>query len=421
MRQQNEHIIQGTFDIPADMPVGTRLVRFTGSDPNSVAQASYVGDHTVTIDTVRTIRTTLIQGVDPLAQTFTLDASRWLGAVDIYFTQVGTQAVRVQLRTVALGMPTEVSVTEGYLTGDAIKAQCQAAPDQQQVRLTFDPVYVEAGTTMALVVLTDDPHHELAIARLGEFDPTGKAWVRAQADQAGVLLSSSNGQAWTVHQEADLKYRLLGLQFDAKHAATLTATTTFDLNPKDALMLRATTQQAAGDEQQCHFRIVAGDQTLAVPVNTLTSVPKAMASGQLEVELNGTATASPLVYPDLQLQVGQLIGQAVYVSRLITLPKRSDKIVVKFDTSKPKKLARQELQGMVTVSLQPFDHAGAMKTLWDITASLDIKGQACEATLVLDDDQTQAQAVQLQLVLQQPPDSTYRPELRNLHVVIHEN
>lgn len=421
MSKQFEYMVRGTFDIPADMPVGKRLVRFSGSDPNSVAQASYVGDHKIKTETVQTIRTTLIQGVDPLAQTFNLQESRWLGAVDLYFTKIGTKAVRVQLRTVALGMPTEESVTEGYLSGAAIQAQ-QPVPLNQSVkiRFKFDPVYIEQGTTMALVVLTDDAEHELAIARLGEFDPTGKVWVRAQADQAGVLLSSSNAQAWTVHQEADLKYRLLGLKFDAQQPSMIPVTNSqpLVLKPKDTLMLRATIQRTAADQQACDFRIVGGKQPLALPANSSTQVLEAIEAGQLEVELAGTDNTSPLIYPDLQLQVGRLIDQAVYVSRIIPLRARSEKIVVKFDLKKPSDL---KLEDIVQVSFQPVAHGGMKLDDWDMNPLFEINAQACEATMVLTDTQKQAKNVQLKLVLQQPAASDYRPELRNLHVVFHES
>ncbi len=74
----NQGQISGKIKIPANIPAGTKLVQFYG-DKGSYGEATYTGKKTITIEERR--RVIAARRVDPLAQTFTLNESRHIGAV----------------------------------------------------------------------------------------------------------------------------------------------------------------------------------------------------------------------------------------------------------------------------------------------------------------------------------------------------
>lgn len=139
--------------------------------------------------------------IDPLAQTFRVSRICQLESAHLMLTKRGAagRPIMVQVRTTSNGVPTSQVLAEAHHTPAAVgqfEAVFNAAP------LLFP------GIEYALVVLTDDLSHEVAIATLGEYDSTAGAWVSGQSYEIGVLLSSANAQTWTAHQDRDLWFRL---------------------------------------------------------------------------------------------------------------------------------------------------------------------------------------------------------------------
>ncbi len=62
--------LSGTFTIPAGVPAGTKLVVFRGGEGGSTAQATFVGQGTLEVTTLRQVQTVTNTNIDPLAQTF---------------------------------------------------------------------------------------------------------------------------------------------------------------------------------------------------------------------------------------------------------------------------------------------------------------------------------------------------------------
>ena len=198
-------VVRGSFTVPANMPVGTKDVEFIGRD-GSYGSAHYTGRNTIETRELRRITTITTLRSDPLAQTFTLDSGRHIAALDLWFRQKGDSQVRVQIRETQLGIPNQTVLTEASLEPSQINLSGTAT------RFEFQPVYLNAGQEYALVLLTDDGVHEVAIAELGKYDAS-HGWVTSQPYQVGVLLSSSNAQTWTPHQDRDLSFTLHAARF----------------------------------------------------------------------------------------------------------------------------------------------------------------------------------------------------------------
>lgn len=305
-------LLTGAFQIPPAIPAGAKLVEFLGAG-GSYGSATYVGRGTIVTETRRRILTTLVQRfnpVDPLAQTFVLPERRVVGGIDLWFTvKGGTSPVTVQIRETQVGIPTTTVLTEGRLPASAIKT------DGNATRITLDPVALEGNREYALVVLTDDANHAVAVAELGKYDPrTG--WVTAQPYQIGVLLSSSNASTWTPHQTQDLTFRLLGCRF-TQTSKTVSLGQYAVTNLSDVMALAGVERPAAGTDVQflatdAQGRIytLSEDQGLALSEKL---------SGNLAVsaKLTGTESASPILYPGTQLVFGTLEAAGDYLSRAI--------------------------------------------------------------------------------------------------------
>lgn len=220
----NRGKIKGRFTVPRNIPAGTKLVQFFG-DKGSYGEATYTGKKTITIEERR--RVIAARRVDPLAQTFTLNESRHIGGVELWFVNSSKKRVVVQIRETAVGMPSQTVIAESYIEPKDIKV------DGTATRIEWPPVFCHAGEEYAIVLLTDDQGTAVKIAELGKYDAVNSRWVTSQPYQVGVLLSSSNASTWTPHQNLDLTFRLLAAKFsENSHVIDLgkvTATNTSDL------------------------------------------------------------------------------------------------------------------------------------------------------------------------------------------------
>lgn len=210
-------VLSGKFTIPEGLPPGRHRVGFTGAG-GSFAEAFYFGEIITEVAPAPRPRVTRL--IDPLAQTFRLEEGRYITSVDIGVRTIGStsNAITVQIRDVDLGIPTAISLAEGSIPGDELSATGWTTVELER------PLWVPADQEFAIVVLTDDSAHAVAIAQLGKFDIGASRWVTSQPYTIGTLLKSSNASTWTPFQEADMTFRL--------NAASFTATTrTVDLGP----------------------------------------------------------------------------------------------------------------------------------------------------------------------------------------------
>ena len=200
--------ITGNFLIPANIPAGSKRVTFLG-DQGSFGEGRFVGEGVIVTRIMRQVNVITRAFVDPLAQTFRLEQGRHVTGLDLAFKVKGSSSnpVYVEIRETTTGLPNSTMVCEGVIQGSDIATT-------GWTKCTFTrPVYLEAGTEYAIVLLTDDPNHAVAIAEGGKFDSVNQRWVTSQPYTVGVFLVSSNASTWTPVQEADLTFRLYGASF----------------------------------------------------------------------------------------------------------------------------------------------------------------------------------------------------------------
>lgn len=349
-------IVSGSFKIPADVPVGTKTVRITGTG-GSWGESSYLG--TNTISSVAFARpnisvqnvlganglltfyssdgysrleynpyNTCASGIDPLAQTFTVPSRQQIAGVDLWFATAGASQVIVQIRETSTGFPNKSVLAEARIeAGDILT-------NGQPTRILFPaPVLLSADTEYALTVLTVDADAALHVAELGKYDATAGKWVTSQPYQVGTLLSSSNASTWTAHQDRDMAFRLLRANF-SETSRTVDLGSVPVNNATDLMLLplaeitdSATTVVYTLTLPDTGEIMLAARQHVTLPAPVTGNVG-------VKATLAGNAAFSPVLWPGSQLVVGTVDDESLYVSRAI--PAGQDaKVRVIFDALIP--------------------------------------------------------------------------------------
>lgn len=317
--------IRGRFTVPADVPVGTKAVAVQGERVSG--QTSYTGNGVITITERRRVttlttvnwnditnitnitnvtninnNTNVWNNIDPLAQTFTLEENRHIAGADLWFKALGTLSVLVQIRETTAGVPNGVVLSHRRLAANQINAD-------GVTRVTWEPVWLEAGREYALVILTDDAEHALAVAEVGKKDEN-LGFITSQTYHVGVLLSSANASTWTAHQFADMTFRLLAAKFvETEKTQSLGS---YHLNGYTDLMILASVERTAG-ETDVDFTI--GEHRLKDNTPLPLNEPLANSPYQINCKLSGSEKNSPVVYPGVQLAAGRIRDTGTYVSR----------------------------------------------------------------------------------------------------------
>ncbi|MCG5240098.1 DUF4815 domain-containing protein [Azospirillum doebereinerae] len=300
-------VLSGTFTVPANIPQGSKRVEFRGVQ-GSYGVSTYVGNGKITTETRRRVVTITETHVDPLAQTFTLDTTRLLHAVDLWFTaKGGANDVIVQIRETEVGFPNRTVLSEGRIPASAIVL------GGSHTRIAIDPLVAEAGREYALVVLTDDAAHAVAVAELGKNDPVN-GWVTRQPYQIGVLLSSSNAVTWTAHQEKDMTFRLLAAEYTSTTKEVVLGTHTLT-NASDLIALAAVDRPAANTDVEFVVVDASGNIHTLTEMQPLNLTDRISGSVTIKAVLKGGGTMSPVLYPDIKTAVGNLSVTGDYVSR----------------------------------------------------------------------------------------------------------
>lgn len=218
--------ISGTFTIPANTPAGVKAVEATGS-AGSWASATFTGQVIVREPPPPTRD---VRNFDPVAQTFTLEESRWITSIDIAFRAKGSAAngVRVEIRSTLTGQPTGNVLAKGSIDGSFATTGWTNIPLDR-------PFWAKAGIEYSFTLRTDDNAHRVGLAELGKFDNTANQWVTSQPYGIGVLLKSSNNETWTPFQTQDLMFRIKCAKFTSN-------TRTVDLGPIRRLVATSITR-----------------------------------------------------------------------------------------------------------------------------------------------------------------------------------
>ena len=301
-------IARGKFTIPANIPAGVKSVEIIG-ERGSRGLAQFTGRGEITLEERRRVIT--VTRYDPLAQTITLlTEGRHIAAVGLWFEDIGDKPVTVQIRETATGLPTGAVLAEARITAAQIRGN-----GEETVVDFATPLYIEALQEFAVVILTDDNKHSLAIAEVGQYDRRAQRYVTEQGYSVGVLLSSSNASTWTPHNNADLAFRLYAAEFTATEHTTDLKTQTAH-NASD-LYLMADVERP-GTETDVSFTFVADDRRYALQ-DKQTGRLDVRTDGDLtaKVTLRGSKTRSPVLYPGALLALGDLQETATYISRAV--------------------------------------------------------------------------------------------------------
>lgn len=301
--------------IPEGIPAGAKDVVVQGASGLQGA-ATYVGRGTIVDRELRRVATTGVfrQPVDPLAQTFTLPESHSVSGVEFHFETIGSAVaandVYVQIRGVSLGIPTNEVLAEGRIKFDDIVLHPAYA------RAEWSPVVLDTNATYAIVLLTDDPDHAVAVAELGKFDQFQQSWVTGQPYPIGVLLSSSNAQTWTPHQSVDLKFRLLAADYLTTTRRVQLATIPVT-DATDIAVLAGVERPTSDCDVTFELELDDGVIIEVVEFQGVQLGEPYTGDVQVFASLAGTSKFSPTVYEGVQLVVGTIHNSDDYITRAI--------------------------------------------------------------------------------------------------------
>jgi hypothetical protein len=407
LKANNQGKLKGKFTVPSSVPAGTKLVQFFGSQ-GSYGEATYTGRGVITTeerrrvtiitDTRRDETTVVSQRYDPLAQTFTLNESRHIAGVDLWFTNKGEKRVVVQIRETSVGMPTQMVIAESYILPSDINTNGTAT------RITWSPVWCEAGQEYALVLLTDDASTAVKIAELGKHDSVNNHWVTSQPYQVGVLLSSSNASTWTPHQNRDLTFRLLAAKFtEVFHVFDLGKVTAN--NTSDLIALANIDLVSSDTNVELMLTEVGESSTEHSLSDNLPIALRSRLNGELVVKatLRGSEKRSPVFYPGVQLILGEIAETADYVTRSIPAGSNA-KVTITYEALIP---GTADIKTYVQQSNSKWQLVG-------LTIGKPVGDNWVERTHVLTDFNANETRIKLSL----SGTVEYRPKVRALRVII---
>lgn len=207
---------KGTFTIPAGVRCGTKEVNLQSA--NSIGSSSFTAQGTMKTTEDIIIRTRVtVNLVDPLAQSFQFTTNRVISSLGLYFaSKSSTDNVIVQVRGITEGgMPNKTIYAEAVLTPSQVNVS-NAGTAETRVRFD-DPIMAESGKEYCIVIMTDSTQYTMWVATMGQKLINNQSQtVVSNPYIQGVLYSSSNASAWTVHQTSDLTFNVYTANFNTK-------------------------------------------------------------------------------------------------------------------------------------------------------------------------------------------------------------
>jgi len=345
--------LTGTFTVPANVPIGTKLVRFVGSQGN-FGNATYTGEGTLTIRRWQSTTTITTEFYDPLAQSFVLEQGRHITGVDLKFATIGNAAnpVLVQLREGDNGFPSRNVVADAQIPVSSMTTA------NTYVRANFHtPIWLESGEEYFIVILTDDGQHAVRVAELGRLDPIANRTVTAQPYTVGVLLSSSNGSTWTPHQDKDLTFRLIGADFS--DTTTTIGMGSIVVSGCTDLLINCPVELPTDNTQLRYVVTRSNSEVFNLAPGQLLRFDVAISDTlQIQAVLTGTSTQSPVLSPGTLVVVGALDTAGFYQSREFQLSAGGSTMRVVYEAN---------ITGSATVVPQYFNNGFQSLTLTKTT------------------------------------------------------
>lgn len=153
---------------------------------------------------------------DPVAQSFMVASGiggEYIEGVEVFFsTKSRDVPVTLEIREMSNGLPSNSVITRKTLTPNQVNVSTNSAT---ATKFTFDyPVYLQAGTEFAIVLLANTQDYNVYIAEMGKKNLLSNEYI-AKQPYTGVFFTSSNGSTWSANQMADLKFRVYRANFSA--------------------------------------------------------------------------------------------------------------------------------------------------------------------------------------------------------------
>ena len=318
---------KGTFVIPSGVRCGTKEV--TLQSASSLASTSFTaqGTQKTTEDIIIRTRVT-VNLIDPLAQSFQFTTSRVVTSFGLYFaSKSATDNIVVQVRGMSEGgMPNKTVYAETVLTPGQVNVSADAS---LETKVTFDdPLMIDAGKEYCIVIMTDSQDYTMWLATMGQnLISQQSQTVVSNPYIQGVLYSSSNASAWTIHQNSDLTFNVYTASFNSE--ATVEFDTIENLSV-DQVVLMSTYLTPSNTGCTWEMKIVLGNEAQNITVDNKPWLPignyAELDVEQIarEVKLKATFDANRFMSPLLSLEDILLSGfltalSGSYISRTIDL------------------------------------------------------------------------------------------------------
>ena len=273
---------KGSFMIPAGIRTGTREVILENKDNTAVTSFTSIGTQRTVEDVILRQRVSITL-IDPLAQSFHFSSNKVVTSVGLHFASKPTVGnVVIQIRGISEGgMPNKTIYAETILTPSQVKI---SEDGSAETKVSFeDPLVVNAGQEYAIVAITDSDKYTMWLATRGQNDLTGKGTVTSNPYLEGVLYSSSNASAWTVHQDSDLKFSVYTAKFN--DTAEIQFDTVTNVNA-ESLVLMSTYLTPQNTGAMFEAKVVFDNEPSTVTVESKSWTPIAEYT---EIDLNSVA------------------------------------------------------------------------------------------------------------------------------------
>lgn len=304
----------GYFDIPSNVPAGTKSIVFNGV--LSRGEAEFVGRGQLTVTELQRVisvtRRFVGVYIDPIAQTFATDEAHMICGVDVQFSAKGTTNVVCELMETDNGVPTQTVMANALLT----PAEVSSTTGGQWTRFTWSPVAVQPHQEYAIVLKCDDDVWAVRVATLGSVDVSVPQLITEQPYTVGVLLKSSNASAWTIDQLSDLTFRLLEPVYSSTSSTVYICSAS--ATSADLVMVSAVVDRPM-EGTDVKFRVCTTASTYTTYENFPVLIPDTAYTGSLTVyaDLYGTTNASPYLHNDINVLCGAGATSGSYITRTV--------------------------------------------------------------------------------------------------------
>lgn len=309
---------KGQFIVPANVQCGTvEVAVYPANYPSLVGMAKFTSNGIKETNQFESFTArTVVNAVDPLAQSFQFDQDQVITGVGLYFLDKDpTESLTIQVRNMVNGYPGTLEYASVTVSGASVRNSTTA---DSETKIQFDkPVHCRAGEQYCFVVISNSTIDSLWIAETAHTDINSNALISKNPYINGMMFSSSNALTWTAHQSQDLKFNLYGAQFATSGQVLFNPITGVEF---DRILLQSTESLPIGCLTQWEASINGGDW-LPIKSGVDKELDEVAETIQLRCVFQGNTTTSPIMILS-SLTLGGYLTQSrgVYVSRNVDVP-----------------------------------------------------------------------------------------------------